>query len=61
MWLSIDQKKIADQVAEKLPAYVVTPCNMEFDIISYDTPTADVYSVTLSMPPELERARERVL
>jgi hypothetical protein len=60
MLLSIDQNKIAEQLAKEQPLYVVTPCNLEMPSISYEAPSSDVQSVVTAMPPELERARDRL-
>lgn len=61
MYLSIDPRKVAKQLENNSPAYVVTPYNLDPEPVEYELPTADICSVTLAMPPELERARERVL
>ena len=61
MLLSIDPKKIEDQLAKNPPVYVVTPYNLGFVEIHHELPTTDVYSMTPVMPPDLERARERIL
>jgi hypothetical protein len=61
MLLSIDPKKIEDQLAAFPPAYIVAACNIDPEKILRDLPTADVYSMTPALPPDSERARERVL
>ncbi len=61
MLLSIDPKKIKEQLAKHPPTYVVTPYNLEDVIIRRELPTADVNSMTPVVSPDLERARERIL
>ncbi len=59
--LSIDPKKVEKLLAEHPPRYIITPFNLEPVEIHHDLPTADVYTMTPVIPPDLERARERVL
>jgi len=61
MLLSIDPHKVAQKLEEKPPAYFVTPYNLEMEDFFLEAPTTNMYSVTPMVPPELERARERVL
>jgi len=61
MLLSIDPQKVQLKLAEKPPSYVVTPYYWEADVIQPEAPTSGFSSFTPSVPPELERARERVL
>jgi hypothetical protein len=61
MLLSINQKKVDDQLAKSVPTYVVSPCNWESqqDPIT-DMPTANISGTVSGMPPELELFRDRV-
>jgi len=61
MLLSIDQNKIAAQLAQEHPAYTVTICKIEIPDLRYELPTVDVNTAVTAMPPDLERARERLL
>ena len=61
MLLSIDPTRVAQQLAKTTPAYIVVPFNLDAGSIAYDPPTADVYSTATGMPPDVERARARLL
>ncbi|MCX6633834.1 MAG: hypothetical protein NT090_01870 [Acidobacteria bacterium] len=61
MFLLIDPKKIEDQLAAQPPRYIVAPCNLEPMQIPIPPPTAEIYSMTPLMPPDLQKARERLL
>lgn len=49
MLLSIDKKKIEDQLAKHPPIYVVTSQNLETEEIHPAIPTSDVYSMNVAM------------
>jgi len=63
MLLSINQRKIEEQLANSPPMYVVSPCNWEGVVVpaQNEIPTTNVTSAVSDMSPELERYRDRVL
>jgi hypothetical protein len=61
MLLSIDSEKVKEQLAKTSPAYIVTPSNLEPPIeMTYELPSAEVHGTLSGMPPDLERAHERL-
>jgi hypothetical protein len=62
MLLSIDATKVADQLRMARPTYVVTTCNVEAIAMSAPQPSGiSIFSTVVAMPPDLERARARLL
>ncbi len=60
MSLSIDQKKINEQLESTKTQYIVTSGNLEPEDIRYEIPSISVGSTTTVIPPDLMRARERL-
>ena len=61
MLLSIDQEKIDKQLEVTKTPCIVTSCNLETENIPYQNPPMHVGSSMTGMPPDLIRARDRVL
>ena len=61
MLLLIDTNKIAEQLKHVQTSYVVTPCDIEIQSVNYAIPTVEVNGMAITMPPELERARARLM
>lgn len=63
MLLSIDPRKIDEQVANSPPPYVVFAYNLESPIVPPhgEIATTHVISTASGMPPDVERYRDRVL
>jgi hypothetical protein len=63
MLLSIDQRKIDEQLANYPLRYVVSPCSLEPAPVPPQTevPAMRVTGTVSGTPPEVERYRDRVL
>jgi hypothetical protein len=64
MLLSINQKKIDEQLANYPPLYVVSPCTLEIAAApapQFEFPEMRVNGTASGISPEVERYRDRVL
>ena len=62
MLLSIDRAKVEERLRAATPTYVVTPCNLEpLSVGEAQSPATGIVSTVVAMPPDLERARARLL
>jgi hypothetical protein len=63
MLLSINQRKIDEQLAISSAMYVISPCNLEIATPppEPEIPAMRITSTMSGTPPEVERYRDRVL
>ena len=62
MLLSINNQKIKAILKKNPPTYTVAPCNLEIpDFPHHDAPSVEIHGTISVIPPDFEKARERVL
>jgi len=61
MLLLIDEKKIQDELARTTPTYAVVASNLEIPIAGYPPPVVSVSSAVMTLSPDMEKARQRVM
>ncbi len=59
--LLIDEDKVREQSERVTVSYVVSPHNVEGPEMAYEVPTTHLASLAMTLPPDVEKARERLL